>query len=122
MRGPSTRRVLLAVLLLLPVAACRPASDLLAIVNGTLVDGTGAAPVAGAVLVVRQGRITAVGPRAVVDIPAGAQVVDAGGGTILPGFINAHVHQGFDEVRLGQGRSHDRARPGHGLRGLPWHL
>jgi imidazolonepropionase-like amidohydrolase len=39
-------------------------------------------------------RIVAVGPRAQIDprIPAGAQVVDLGGATILPGLIDNHTH------------------------------
>jgi imidazolonepropionase-like amidohydrolase len=45
-------------------------------------------------------RIVAAGPRAAVAIPAGASLVDVRGGTILPGFINAHVHDAFDAGRL----------------------
>ena len=35
-----------------------------------------------------------------VAIPAGARVADVRGGTILPGFINAHVHEAFDAPQL----------------------
>jgi hypothetical protein len=42
--------------------------------------------------VIQGDRIVAVGPRANFVIPASAQVIDALGGTILPGIINAHVH------------------------------
>jgi len=76
------------------------AQDTLALVNGTLVDGTGAEAVPNASIVIRGDRIVAVGPRASVSIPAGAQVLDVGGGTILPGLINAHVHFAFDEQKL----------------------
>ena len=76
------------------------AQDTLALVNGTLVDGTGAEAVPNASIVIRGDRIVAVGPRALVSIPAGAQVLDVGGGTILPGLINAHVHFAFDEQKL----------------------
>jgi len=72
----------------------------LALVNGTLIDGTGAAPVPDAVVLLRAGRIVAVGPRAAVAIPADAQVIDAQRGTILPGFINAHVHGSYNEQTL----------------------
>jgi imidazolonepropionase-like amidohydrolase len=37
-------------------------------------------------------RITAVGPEAKVKIPAGAQVLDLGQATLLPGLIDAHTH------------------------------
>lgn len=64
----------------------------LAIVNGLLIDGTGAEPVPDAALVIEQGLIAAVGPREQIDIPENAIVVDARGGAILPGFIDAHTH------------------------------
>ena len=74
--------------------------DTLALVNGTLVDGTGAEAIPNACIVIRGDRIVAVGPRASVSVPPGAQVLDVGGGTILPGLINAHVHFAFDEQKL----------------------
>lgn len=57
-----------------------------------LVDGTGAAPIANAVVVVTGNRITAVGRAGSVTIPAGAQTIDLGDATLLPGFIDAHTH------------------------------
>jgi imidazolonepropionase-like amidohydrolase len=77
-----------------------PGDEIVALVNGTLVDGTGAAPIRNAVLLIRQGRITAIGERARVNIPSDAKIVDVQGATILPGLINAHVHQGYDEQNL----------------------
>jgi imidazolonepropionase-like amidohydrolase len=59
---------------------------------GRLIDGTGAAPVSDVVILIRGDRIAAVGPAADVDVPAGAEVVDLSGYTVLPGFIDAHVH------------------------------
>jgi imidazolonepropionase-like amidohydrolase len=72
----------------------------LALVNGTLIDGTGANPIPDAVVLIGEGHIIAVGPRSRVTPPAGAQVLDVGGATILPGFINAHVHAGYNEAKL----------------------
>ena len=57
-----------------------------------MIDGTGAAPVERAVIVVTGNRITAVGRDGSVTIPAGAQTVDLGDVTLLPGFIDAHTH------------------------------
>jgi imidazolonepropionase-like amidohydrolase len=55
-------------------------------------DGTGAPPITDATIVVTGDRITAVGPAAKVTVPAGAQRLDLGSATLLPGFIDAHVH------------------------------
>ncbi|MCG7853938.1 MAG: amidohydrolase family protein, partial [Methanosarcinaceae archaeon] len=71
-----------------------------AIVNCVLIDGTGCAPVLDAVLVVKEGRILAAGARSSTTVPEAAQIVDVAGATVLPGFINAHVHSGFSEANL----------------------
>lgn len=60
----------------------------------TLIDGTGAAPVADAVLVVRGQRIAAAGPASRTPVPDGAQRIDLSGRTVMPGLVNAHGHAG----------------------------
>jgi imidazolonepropionase-like amidohydrolase len=64
------------------------------IYNGTLIDGTGSPPVHHAALVIRNGRIAAVGPQSQTAPPADEEAtrIDAAGATILPGFIDCHVH------------------------------
>ncbi len=57
-----------------------------------LIDGTGAAPITNAVVVVTDDRIVAVGAESSVRIPSGARRVDLGDVTLLPGFIDMHVH------------------------------
>ncbi|MDX1567545.1 MAG: hypothetical protein R3223_07080, partial [Longimicrobiales bacterium] len=69
-------------------------ADVTAFVGARIVDGTGAAPIDQGVLVVRDGRIAAVGPSSEIDVPAGAQEVDLSGRTVVPGIINAHGHVG----------------------------
>ena len=64
----------------------------IAIVGGTLIDGTGRAAVDDAVVVFQGGRIEEVGKRGEVAIPRVAQVIDAKGKTILPGLIDGHCH------------------------------
>jgi imidazolonepropionase-like amidohydrolase len=64
----------------------------LVIDGGTLIDGTGAAPVPNSVVVIESGKIVSLGPRARVRIPAGARVVDAKGRFVIPGLIDSHVH------------------------------
>jgi imidazolonepropionase-like amidohydrolase len=71
----------------------------IAIVGGTLIDGSGAAPVNDSAVVIHNGQIVAVGPRAKVKIPRGAHVVDAKGKTILPGLWDMHAH--FEQVEWG---------------------
>jgi hypothetical protein len=64
----------------------------LAIKGGTLIDGTGRPPVENAVILIDKGRFTAVGRFGQLPIPDHAEIVDAGGLTILPGFIDGHAH------------------------------
>jgi imidazolonepropionase-like amidohydrolase len=63
-----------------------------AVVGGMLLDGYEAPPVHHAVVVFDDGRIVSVGTRADTPIPEDAVVIDAGGKTVLPGLIDAHVH------------------------------
>jgi imidazolonepropionase-like amidohydrolase len=63
-----------------------------AIAGAKLVDATGAAPVEDSVVIVRDGRITAAGARASVEIPKGMPVVDGKGKTLLPGLWEMHIH------------------------------
>jgi imidazolonepropionase-like amidohydrolase len=60
--------------------------------GATLIDGTGAAPVPDAAVVIDGDRITAAGPRAAVTWPTEAEVIDARGRTVIPGLIDAHDH------------------------------
>ena len=57
-----------------------------------LIDGTDKAPIDNATMVVRDGRVVAVGPAASVTIPAGAERVSLAGKHVIPGLINAHGH------------------------------
>ena len=58
--------------------------------NATLIDGTGAPPRADSDLLIENGRLTAVGR--VEHPPAGGEVRDLGGRSVLPGLIDCHVH------------------------------
>ena len=71
-------------------------ADLKAIRGGTLIDGTGAQPVADGTVLIRDGRVEAVGESAAVDVPEGAEVIDASGLTVMPGLIEGHAHVGGD--------------------------
>ena len=90
--------VLLVLLGMAGLAACggSPAPPVepggLAIVGAQLIDGTGTDPVADSVIVIRDDRIEAVGPRETTAVPVGAEVIDAAGKTIIPGLIDLHSH------------------------------
>ena len=70
-----------------------------AIVGGRLIDGTGKPPVENSVVVLREGKIVAAGPAASTPVPAGAEVVDAHGKSVLPGLWEMHAH--FEQVEWG---------------------
>lgn len=70
-----------------------------AFVGARVIDGTDRAPIGNAIIVVRDGRIVAVGPTARVTIPAGATRTSLAGKTVIPGLINTHGHAG-DTVGL----------------------
>ncbi|MGK5531327.1 amidohydrolase [Streptomyces sp. URMC 129] len=62
------------------------------------VDGD---PLDRGTVLIRGGRIAAVGPDDEVDVPAGVPVVDAAGMWVLPGFVEAHGHLGVVEEAEG---------------------
>ena len=73
----------------------------LIITGGTVLPMTpGAAPIPDGAVAVRSGSIVAVGPAA--EIASGqrdAEVLDADGGLILPGFVNTHTHLAMTLIR-----------------------
>ncbi len=69
-----------------------------AVVGATLIDGRGGPAVADSVVIVRKDRIVAAGTRASVRVPAGAEVFEARGMTLLPGLIDAHFHIDGDDA------------------------
>src|SRR5437667_11516162 len=60
--------------------------------GGRLIDGTGAAPVDNATIVLRDNQIAAVTTRNQSDWPADAEIIDVSGKTVLPGLIDCHDH------------------------------
>jgi imidazolonepropionase-like amidohydrolase len=68
------------------------AEKILIVQGGKLIDGTGRAPVENSIIVIQAGRFQTVGRSAEVSIPADAEVIDARGKTVLPGFIDGHGH------------------------------
>ena len=95
----------LTALAALPLAAQRPDSlstevrryvtvdaPVVALTRVTLLDGTGAAPKSEQTIVIRDGKIAAVGPAGSVRIPEGARVLELAGHTVIPGLVGMHNH------------------------------
>jgi imidazolonepropionase-like amidohydrolase/predicted SnoaL-like aldol condensation-catalyzing enzyme len=68
------------------------AKPVTALVGATVIDGTGADPITGAVVLIEKDRISAVGPAEQVQVPKDAFVADVKGKWIVPGLIDSHVH------------------------------
>jgi len=72
--------------------------------NGTLIDGNGGEPIENGALLLKENKIHAVGRKDDISLPDDeVTMVDVGGGTILPGMIDAHVHvmfAGFDFMKI----------------------
>lgn len=75
------------------------ASGTTRISNGRLVDGNGGPPLRDAVLDMHDGRIAFVGPAAAAPLLSReANIIDARGGTILPGLVEAHFHATYFNI------------------------
>ncbi|KGE03913.1 metal-dependent hydrolase family protein [Pseudohaliea rubra] len=73
-------------------------NETILIENGTILDGNGAPPVQGSVLI-RGGKIVAVGAGAGPGPgPEAVRRIDATGQTVMPGLIDAHCHLSFDDA------------------------
>lgn len=90
-RSPIPRSGLLAIGASVLSLACNPGAGKVAYVGGTVWDGTGAAPIADAVVLVASDSIERVGPADIVRIPRGAEIRRLDGKWVIPGLIDAHV-------------------------------
>ncbi len=71
-----------------------PASQTIAIVGATLIDGHGNLPIEDSIVIIKGNKITKIGRVWGIDIPEDAQVYNAEGKTLLPGLIDSHYHLG----------------------------
>src|SRR5215471_11969179 len=86
-----------------PAASQAPRSSGATVFGGArLIIGDGRAPIEDAAFVVENSRITAVGRRGEVTVPAGAARVDLSGKTVMPAIVDAHGHPGFLDAITGQ--------------------
>lgn len=82
-------------------------APLLALKHVELFDGTGAPPLADVTLVIKDGRIVAVGPGASIAIPAGAEEHDLTGHSVSPGFVMLHEHMFYPVAAAAYGAMFD---------------
>lgn len=67
--------------------------------GGRLIDGSGAAPIGDAIVLIENGKIAYAGPaRQAPPLSAEATRIDARGGTIMPGLVEAHFHPTYFNV------------------------
>lgn len=88
--------LLAAALVQTPGAAVRPyvavSAPVVALTHVRVIDGTGAAPLEEQTIVISNGTIASIRPAAGAAIPAGAEVQDLSGRTVLPGLVMVHEH------------------------------
>jgi imidazolonepropionase-like amidohydrolase len=75
-----------------PAPAANPAGQVLVVRAAALIDGTGAQRRRDQEIVIRGNRITEVYAAGSHPLPAGAQLIDLGSATVLPGLIDCHTH------------------------------
>jgi imidazolonepropionase-like amidohydrolase len=83
-------------------------APLVALRHVSVIDGTGAAPRADQTLVLQHGRIAAIGPFGRTAVPAGAELHDYPGYTVLPGLVGMHDHfyySASNALQRGDGKS-----------------
>ena len=73
---------------------------MLAIINATIIDGTGHDPYGNGTVLIDGDHIHAVGEKNKVSIPCDATVLDAQGASLLPGLIDTHVHMMTEQPSL----------------------
>jgi len=75
-------------------------SEIIILQNGLLIDGNGSMPKQNGFIVIQSGHIKYIGHDLKLSIYENARLIDLSGKSILPGFINAHVHYGYDASNL----------------------
>jgi hypothetical protein len=78
--------------LLLTAACHKPQSATSAITHVTIIDATGAPPKRNSTILIDHEKISAIGPDSSLDVPPGAQIIDATGKYMIPGLADMHIH------------------------------
>ena len=67
-------------------------TPIVALTHVRVIDGTGAPARDDQTLIIRDGKIAAIGNARSVEVPAGAQVLDLTGRSVIPGLVMVHEH------------------------------
>jgi imidazolonepropionase-like amidohydrolase len=86
------RSILIAHSMLLTAAVSFAQPNSMALVGGTIYTDPQSPPIRDGVVLVENGKIASVGPRASIQIPRGVQTINCSGLTVMAGFWNSHVH------------------------------
>ncbi|HXE91366.1 MAG TPA: amidohydrolase family protein [Terriglobales bacterium] len=108
---------LVAMLLLIPAWSQSPLSPevkafvkvdapVVALTKVRVIDGTGTAAREEQTIVIRGGRIEAVGPSATTPVPEGAERLELGGSTVIPGLVGMHNHLYYPAPGAGNPRTY----------------
>lgn len=111
--GELTRRVVLGSLLMVGSGS---RAESWALVGARIIPSSQDTAVEDGVVVVDGERITAVGPRGSVPIPAGARRIESSGATLIPGYWNVHVH--FTDPRWGNAAAQSAEAVGRACRDM----
>lgn len=76
-------------------------APVVALTHARVIDGLGRAPLENQTLILRDGKIAALGADGSVAIPDGATVKDLAGKTVLPGFVMVHEHLFYSSITKG---------------------
>jgi imidazolonepropionase-like amidohydrolase len=106
------RAVLLPALAAMAAAGCgasgidnfvRINAPVVALAHVRVIDGTGRPGIDDQILVIQGGRIARLGPAAATSMPAGAEVLNLAGRTVIPGLVGMHDHLFYEIERGGSG-------------------
>lgn len=75
----------------------RTDAPVIALAHVRVIDGTGAAPLEDQTIVISGGKIQSISPSSAAAVPAGAQVIELAGYSVMPGLVGMHDHIFFPE-------------------------